>query len=172
MNSSNFQRSNMSSTLASSLFSIIETYNKNPIYYKQDDLKKTTKWKKYMKKIHILIMNEFPNICLIKKTNNAYMYESNTHRQNIAFECRYEGSPEKQKCTCVVYEQGIKVFHKTKKTPKRLYRELTDYVTFKCSLNNTTQPGIVPLVFSENYTNSFISQEAEPFTSFLHYDTE
>lgn len=150
----------------------IETYNKNPIHYKNTDLKKTTKWKKYMKKIHDLIMNEFPNMCLIKKTNNAYLYESNTHRQNVAFECRYEGNPGKQKCTCVVYEQGIKVFHKTKKTPKSLYKKLEDYIDYKCSLNNTTQPGIIPLVFTENYTNSFISQEAESFTSFLCYDSE
>lgn len=135
----------------------------NPINYTKEDLKQTSKWKKYIKKIHDLIIEEFPNMCLIKKTNNAYLYQSNTLKQNIAFECRFEGNPERQKCTCIIYNNGEKSFHKTKKTPKRLYKEMTDYIDYKNAIDNSAS---VPLVFPNGHHLSFISNNAKELTSF------
>jgi hypothetical protein len=138
----------------------------NPIHYTKEDMKHTSKWKKYMKKIHDLIMEEFPNTCLIKKTNNSYLYESNTDSQYIAFKCRFEGIPQRQKCSCVIYNADKKVFHKTKKTPKRLYKEINDYVYFQYSLKYSQSCGLVPLVFPRDYQSTFISTEEDESLGF------
>jgi hypothetical protein len=166
LNITNNNTTMASSTSVTSAQQALSSATKNPIHYTKEDMKHTSKWKKYMKKIHDLIMEEFPNTCLIKKTNNSYLYESNTHHQQIAFECRFEGNPEHQKCTCVIYREENKIFHKTKKTPKRLYKEIIDFIDFQLSLQYTQSPGFVPLVFPHDYQNSFISSNADQILAF------
>lgn len=127
------------SAISTSVSSVSDT--KNPIEYSSEELKLCSKWKKYVKKIHVLIIDEIPHMCLVKKTNNCYQYESNipsppttstntpsSAKRKIVFECRYEGIPDRQKCTCVIYENNERIFHKTKKTPKRLYSCLCDFI--------------------------------------------
>ena len=54
---------------------------KNPIDYNENDLKNTSKWKKYINKIHKLIIGDkFPSMCLVRKTNNTYYYKSMNNR--------------------------------------------------------------------------------------------
>ena len=132
------QTANMSSAARQSTIYTIPSVSdtKNPIEFTSEEVKMCSKWKKYVKKIHTLIIDEIPHICLVKKTNNCYQYESNIpstsskpqQQRKVIFECRYEGIPGRQKCTCVVYENNAKIFHKTKKTPKRLYINLCDFI--------------------------------------------
>lgn len=149
--------------------------SKNPIHYTKKDLKHTSKWKKYIKKINNLINEEFLNMCLIKKTNNSYLYESNTGNQKIAFKCRFEGDPKRQKCTCVIFMKDQKIFHKTKKTPKRLYKEIINFIDFQIMLKSTKSYGVLPLVFPYQYQKLFISSNADEFLEFPElekYDSE
>lgn len=132
-------------------------HSMNPIHYTKEEMEKTSKWKKYVKKIHDLIQSEYPDICLVKKTNNAYRYESNTQNRIIRFECRFEGVPNKQRCTCIIYEKDDKVFHMTKKTPKRLYKELDKFIDFRCPLK---------CYKDVNPARTFVSSSAKSFTSF------
>lgn len=146
---------------------VINTACKNPINYNKTDMKRTSKWKKYMKKIHDFIMDEFQNVCLIKKTNNAYLYESTNQKERIAFECRFEGHPEKQRCTCIIYNDNVKLFHKTKKTPKRLYKELSDFIDYQVAFKKYEGTDLVPFVYSKKYQTSFTSSKADDIMSFL-----
>jgi len=101
---------------------------KNPIMFTKEEAKVSSKWKKYIYKIHTLIMDEIPNMCLVDKSNNKYEYESSCGTQKVKFICRFEGVPARQYCTGVIIDNGRPIYHKTKKTPKRLYRSLIRYI--------------------------------------------
>ena len=103
---------------------------KNPIDYNENDLKNTSKWKKYINKIHKLIIGDkFPSMCLVRKTNNTYYYKSNYSCDDfkVVFECRFEGVRGNRVCSAVIYNCSNKIFSKTCKTPKRLYHNLMEF---------------------------------------------
>lgn len=148
---------------------------KNPIEYSKKDMKHSSKWKKYMKKIHDVVMTELPDMCLIQKTNNSYCYHSNDSKYTLSFECRTEGIPTEQRCTAVIYNCGYNVFFKTKRTPKRLYNSILKFIDYKPNMkyyrHNLSEP---PFVLTNKYIDmlkmdkvkSFVSRSAFEFTSF------
>lgn len=136
--------------------------SKNPIYYTKADLKHCSKWKKYINKIHNLILEEIPNMCLVEKTNVCFKYASNdgNDSRKVMFECRYEGVQTRSKCSGVIIENGKKIFHITKKTPKKLYKSLTDFIDlqyaneFTVTSTSTPFPSYFPLAFSQKYIDT------------------
>ena len=150
----------MASTASHSIPTVTSTATKNPIQFTKKELKYCSKWKKYINKIHNLIMDEIPNVCLVDKTNVSYRYESNDtkNKRTIMFECRYEGIPERQKCTGVIIENERTLFHMTKKTPKRLYKYLIDFIDSEyADTFITTSPyakHTTPLVYSPKYLDT------------------
>lgn len=157
----------------------------NPIYYTKEEMKKSSKWKRYIKRIHDVALWEMPQMCLIKKTNNAYCYHSNYNNCSFVFECRYEGNHEKRECTACIYNQNEKVFHKTTKTPKKLYNKLIKFIYFD---DLDTKTNILDLrekwvykglfVFSKLYAElkkrdaikSFVSSDAKDISTFINFE--
>lgn len=104
------------------------THTKNPIMFTKEEAEVSSKWKKYIYKIHTLIMDEIPNMCLVNKSNTLFEYESSCGQRKVKFLCRFEGIPHQQFCTGVIIDNDTPIYHKTKKTPKRLYRSLIRYI--------------------------------------------
>ena len=101
---------------------------KNPITFTEEEAMLSSRWKKYIYKIHHLVIDEIPNMCLISKTNNKYEYESSCGSRKVKFICRFEGIPQRQYCTGVIIDNDTPIYHKTKKTPKKLYKSLYNYI--------------------------------------------
>lgn len=121
---------NMASETGSTTMSAPTSFmlTKNPITFTEEEAKVSSRWKKYIYKIHHLIMDEIPNMCLVNKSNNKYEYESSCGTQKVQFICRFEGVPHRQYCTGVIIDDGTPIYHKTKKTPKKLYKSLYIYL--------------------------------------------
>lgn len=100
----------------------------NPIHYTTEEMETCSKWKKYMKKIHELILTEYPNMCLTAKTNTSFKYESSTEDMVVTFECRFEGDYYRRKCVAVIKQNGITTVSFKRETPKRLYKCLENYI--------------------------------------------
>lgn len=160
----------MATSATHSIPSVTSTATKNPIHFTKKELKFCSKWKKYINKIHQLIIEEIPNMCLVEKTNVSYRYESNIakNKRTIMFECRYEGIPERQQCTGLIIENGKTIFHMTKKTPKRLYKYISDFIdmeyanTFE-SMSPSGKP--IPLVYSPQYIDSLKKKASKKNTT-------
>ncbi len=122
---------------------------RNPIEYKLSELNKCSKWKKYINKIHRLILgNHFPGMCLVRKTNNCYSYLSNHSCDDftVEFECKFEGDKKRQHCSAVIYNGNTCIFMKSRKTPKELYNKLLDFLVYETNGYTT-----VPFVFTDKY---------------------
>jgi hypothetical protein len=158
----------------------------NPINFNKRDMSSSSKWKKYIKKIHNIITIDMPNMCLVKKTNNAYIYHSNDYKYSVIFECRFEGVPHMRKCTACVYNRGVNIFYKTCSTPKKLYNKLMDFVGFdkqsipyryKSFIKDTRKVKL--FVLSDDYINlltngyvySFVSKRPSDITTFVNFES-
>lgn len=123
----------------------------------RQNMEKQIKWKKYVKKINNLIINEIPNVYLIKKSKNSYIYESYSYYnyQRLRIECIFQRDCEKQRCRCIINNDSEKIFHKTKTTPKRLYQELINYIEYQHTIGFTGNMGsnTVPLIFPNSNNN-------------------
>lgn len=174
-----YPTSNITPTSTSTSTYVVDA-RKNPIEYTKKDIKHSSKWKKYINKIHDLVMTDLPSMCMVQKTNNAYCYHSNDYNYTLTFECRIEGNPHERTCTAIIYNRGTKVFFKTRKTPKKLYNKLLKFISYNgdmepSELNKYTKNKI-PFVFTSKYIKMlkdknkkvacFVSPSAYDFTSF------
>lgn len=148
----------------------------NPIHYTTEEMETCSKWKKYMKKIHELILTEYPNMCLTAKTNTSFKYESSTEDMVVAFECRFEGDYYRRKCVAVIKQNGITTVSFKRETPKRLYKCLENYIDisyinafnftnhYSCPSNQMyvspayVSLSLMPLVYSTPHPHSTQSQ--------------
>ena len=105
--------------------------SKNPIYYTKDELKNCSKWDKYVNKIHYIIMDEIPNMCLVEKTNTSFKNEtSDSSNVYVSFECRFQGVAERQMCHAIITEDKTTLFEKTKSTPRKLYKSIKHFIEY------------------------------------------
>jgi len=112
---------------------------KNPINLTESEMNTCSKWRKYINRLHTLIIDDIPDMCLIEKTNVYFRYQSNDKsKRSVMFECHFEGDKRRQNCVVVVSEKGRIVFDETCKTPKRLYKKLCDYIDFTYAMNKSS----------------------------------
>lgn len=90
--------------------------------------KSKDKWEKYISKVTKLVVEDFPDMCLIEKTNVYRKYVSNTSDSTVELEFRFKGVPHMTKCEVVYRENGEIVFHKSTKNPKKLYNAMKDFI--------------------------------------------
>ena len=86
------------------------------------------RWERYIGKVTNLVTEDFPDMCLIEKTNVYRRYVSNTSDSTIELEFRFKGVPHMSKCKVTYKENGEIAFYKITRDPKKLYKAMKDFV--------------------------------------------
>lgn len=95
---------------------------KNPIHLTPTELKKSSKWRKYIHSIHTSLVNQ--NMCLVYKNNVKFVYKSNISDITIVFQCRFEGDHSRRECQILIFNTGFHIYYYKCKTPKKLYNTI------------------------------------------------
>lgn len=116
-----------------------ETTHKSYSYGNIEKVIKKSSWDKYIKRITKLVYEEMPSMCLVEKNNVYRKFVSNIQDSVFEIEFRFKGTPDKMRCEAKYTDNGKIIYHKIKKTPKKLYKSINNFV-YDYDMDNPNHP--------------------------------
>jgi hypothetical protein len=101
--------------------------------------KHISEWTKYIRLIEEMVYDDMPSMCLVYKDNVTRRYESNIGDSKFEFTFRFQGDHKRRTCTGVYKENGVVLYDKKKKTPKKLFKSIDTFVN-DYLFDNPTSP--------------------------------